>query len=77
VRAYLLAFGLTTLIIGLPLLAAGELGIGCTVTDRGSNVEYSDCGGAQTLVLGGEILVLAAAVFFVGSFVPSAESRYK
>jgi hypothetical protein len=76
-RAYFLALGLTTLMIGLPLLLAGEVRIGCTTTDQGGTVVYSDCGGADNLLLGGEILVIAAIVFFAGSFVPSAESRYK
>jgi hypothetical protein len=74
VRAYLIAFGLTALFIGLPLLLAGEVGIGCTVTDQGGRAMYSDCGGAQTLILGGEILVVLAAALFVGSVLPIARS---
>ena len=75
-RAYLLAFGLTALVIGLPLLLMGEVGIGCTVTNHGGTPAYSDCGGAQSLILGGEILVIAAAIFLIGSFVPNAQSQY-
>ncbi|HXQ48905.1 MAG TPA: hypothetical protein VN842_03910 [Thermoplasmata archaeon] len=70
-RAYLIAFGLTALIIGLPLLVAGEVGIGCTVTQQNGATVYSDCGGAQALVLGGTVLIVAAAIFFAGSFVPA------
>jgi len=76
-RAYLVALGITALVLGLPLLFAGEVGIGCTVTTHGGSTTYSDCSGAQTLVLGGGLLVLAGVIFFAGSFVPNAESRYK
>jgi hypothetical protein len=75
VRAYLLAFGLTALVIGLPLLLMGEVGIGCTVTNHGGATVYSDCGGAQALVLGGEVLLVAAVVFLIGAFVPTARSQ--
>jgi hypothetical protein len=74
VRAYFIAFALTALVVGLPVLFAGEVRIGCTVTDRGSTTTYSDCGGADALVLGGEILVVAAAIFFAASFVPVKSS---
>jgi hypothetical protein len=74
VRAYLIAFGLTALIIGLPLLLAGEVGIGCTVTDQGGRATYSDCGGAQALVVGGEILVVVAVALFLGSVLPVARA---
>jgi hypothetical protein len=74
-RAYLVAFGLTALFIGLPLLLAGEVGIGCTVTSQGGHATYSDCGGAQALVLGGEILVVAAVAFFVGSVIPNRQGN--
>jgi hypothetical protein len=77
VRAYLLAFGLTALIIGLPILFAGSVGIGCTVTDHGTSTVYSNCGGAQSLELIGEILIVLAVIFFVGSFVPNSDNRYK
>jgi nucleoside recognition membrane protein YjiH len=77
VRAYLLAFGLTSLMIGLPLLLAGEVGIGCTVTTQGASTVYSDCAGAQSLIFGGAVLVVAAVVFFAGMFVPAAHSQYK
>jgi hypothetical protein len=77
VRAYLIALGLTALVIGLPLLLAGEVGIGCTVTQHGGTTVYSSCGGAQSLVLGGAILVVAAAILIAASFVPSTGSQYK
>jgi hypothetical protein len=77
VRAYLIAFGLTALIIGLPLLLSGEVGIGCTVTNHGGTTTYTNCGGAQALILGGEILVVAAVLFFVGAVIPANRSQYK
>jgi hypothetical protein len=77
VRAYLLAFGLTSLMIGLPLLLAGEVGIGCTVTSQGATTVYSDCSGAQSLVFGGAALVVAAVIFFAGMMIPNPHSQYK
>ena len=76
-RAYFIALGLTALIIGLPLLLAGEVGIGCTVTQQGGTTVYSNCSGAQSLVLGGAILVVAAAILIACSFVPTTRSQYK
>jgi hypothetical protein len=76
-RAYLVALGLTTLILGLPLLLAGEVRIGCTVTDQGSNTIYSNCGGADELELAGAVLIVAAACLLLGSLVPNEQSRYK
>ncbi|HEV8050768.1 MAG TPA: hypothetical protein VGP88_09285 [Thermoplasmata archaeon] len=76
-RAYLIAFGLTALIIGLPLLLAGEVGIGCTVTQHGGSTTYSDCGGAQSLIFGGVVLIVAAAILIAASFIPNDRSRYK
>ena len=52
-RAYLIAFGLTALVIGLPLLLSGEVGIGCTVTNHGGTTTYSDCAGAHSPHRGG------------------------
>jgi hypothetical protein len=76
-RAYLVAFGLTALFIGLPLLFAGYVRVGCTVTMMGGNAVYSNCGGANALELAGGVLVVAALIFFAASFVPSEQSRYK
>ncbi|MCI4327785.1 MAG: hypothetical protein L3K16_09195 [Thermoplasmata archaeon] len=75
-RAYLIAIGLTALILGLPLLLAGEVGIGCTVTNHGGTTVYSDCGGAQSLIFGGAVLIIAAVVCIIASFVPNTQSRY-
>jgi hypothetical protein len=76
VRAYLIAIGLTALFLGLPLLLAGEVGVGCTVTDHGGTPVYSDCGGAQALIQGGAILAVAGVVSIIASFVPNSQSRY-
>jgi hypothetical protein len=76
-RAYLVAFALTALIIGLPLFFAGEVRIGCTVTNSGGTTRYTDCGGADALVLGGEILIVASIILFAASFIPNEQSRYK
>jgi hypothetical protein len=77
VRAYFIALGLTAVILGLPLFFAGYVHIGCTVTTSGGNPVYSNCGGADDLVWGGGILVLAGLIFFGLSFVPNDQSRYK
>jgi hypothetical protein len=76
-RAYFIALGLTTLFLGIPLLFAGEVRIGCTVSTQGGSTTYSNCGGADELVLGGEILVVAGIIFFAASFIPNDQSRYK
>jgi hypothetical protein len=76
-RAYLIALGLTTLIIGLPLTLAGYEHVGCTVTDSGGDTNYSNCGGAADLEWGGIVLIVAAVIFFAASFVPNEQSRYK
>jgi hypothetical protein len=76
-RAYLVAFGLTTLIIGLPLFFAGYVHVGCSVSSSGGTTMYSNCGGANELELGGGILIVAAVIFFAASFIPNDQSRYK
>ncbi|MCI4366973.1 MAG: hypothetical protein L3K08_04395 [Thermoplasmata archaeon] len=76
-RVYLIALALTALVIGLPLLFAGTVDIGCTVTDHGSSTVYSNCSGAQSLVLGGEVLIVVAVLLFAGSCIPNAQARYK
>jgi SNF family Na+-dependent transporter len=77
VRAYLIAFGLTALVIGLPLLLSGEVGIGCTVTNHGGTTTYSDCAGAHSLIVAGEIGVVAAVVLFIAAVIPSNRSQSK
>ena len=76
-RAYLVAFGLTTLIVGLPLLFAGYVHVGCSVSTSGGSAVYTNCGGADALELGGAVLVIIAFIFFAASFVPNDQSRYK
>jgi hypothetical protein len=76
-RAYLVALGLTALILGVPLFFAGYVHVGCTVSGPSSNPVFTDCSGANNLELGGVILIVAAVVFFAASFVPNDQSRYK
>jgi len=75
--AYLLAFALTAVILGLPLFFAGYVHIGCTVSTSGGQTEFSNCSGANSLEFGGAVLVVAALVLFAASFVPNDKSRYK
>jgi hypothetical protein len=77
VRAYLLAFGLTTILIGLFLLFAGYVHIGCTVGGTSSNPTFSNCSGANDLEFGGAVLTIAAILMFIGAMVPDSTSRYK
>jgi hypothetical protein len=77
VRAYLLAFGLTTIMLGVFALFAGFVHIGCTVGGTGMNPTFSNCGGATDLEVAGVVLIVAAALMFVGSLVPDSTSRYK
>jgi hypothetical protein len=77
VRAYLLALGLTTFFVGLPLLFAGYVRIGCAVSQSDGSTVYSNCGGANGLELVGGALIIVALFFFVASFVPNNQSRYK
>jgi len=77
VRAYLLALGLATIVLGLFLLFAGFVHIGCTVGGSSTNPTFSNCGGATDLEIGGAILTIAAVLMFIGSVVPDSSSRYK
>ena len=76
-RAYLLAFGLVAIVLGLFLLFAGYVRIGCTVGGTDSNPTFSNCSGATDLEIGGAVLTIAAVLLFIGSFVPDRSSRYK
>lgn len=76
-RAYLLALGLATIVLGLFLLFAGFVHIGCTVGGSSTNPTFSNCGGATDLEIGGAILTIAAVLMFIGSVVPDSSSRYK
>jgi len=76
-RSYLLALGLTILVLGLFLWFAGSVHIGCTVNGSSMNPTFSNCGGATDLELGGIILTVIAVALLVGSLVPDSSSRYK
>ncbi len=76
-RAYLLAIGLATIVLGLFLLFAGSVHIGCSVGGTASNPVFSNCSGATDLEIGGAIMTIAAIVMFAGGFVPDSSSRYK
>jgi hypothetical protein len=75
-RAYLLAFALTAFFLGLPLFFAGYVHIGCTVSTEGGQTTFSNCSGANSLEFGGAVLLVAAVVLLVASFVPNDQSRY-
>jgi hypothetical protein len=70
-RAYFVAIGLAVLFVGLPLLLAGYVRIGCTVTMSGAGTSYSNCGGADALEFIGAALTVIALIFFAASFVPT------
>ena len=76
-RAYLLAIGLATVVLGLFLLFAGSVNIGCTVGGTSANPTYSSCGGAYDLELAGAVLTGAAILMFVGTLIPERRSSYK
>ncbi len=76
-RSHLLAFGLATIGLGLFLLFAGLVHIGCTVGGTGTTPTVSNCGGATDLEIAGAVLTIAAGLMFVGAFVPDSSSRYK
>lgn len=76
-RAYLLAFGLVAIVLGLFLLFAGYVGVGCSVGGTGANPTLSNCGAAGALEFGGAILTVAAIVLFVGAAVPERTAAYK
>jgi hypothetical protein len=76
-RAYLLAFGLATIVMGLFLLFAGSVNIGCTVGGTSANPTFSNCAGAYDLELAGAVLTVAALLMLAGTFIPEGRSSYK
>jgi hypothetical protein len=76
VRAYLLAIGLTLLALGLFLLFAGYVHIGCTIGGSSANPTFSNCSGATDLEFAGAILTGVAILMFLGTFVPVRSSKY-
>lgn len=76
-RAYLLAIGSATILLGLFLLFAGYVGIGCSVGGTSSAPTLSNCGAATDLEIGGAVLTIAAILMFAGSLVPDSSARYK
>jgi drug/metabolite transporter (DMT)-like permease len=76
-RAYLLAIGLAIIFLGVILLFAGYVHIGCTVGGTSMNPTFSNCAGATDLEIIGAVLTIAAVVLFIGSLVPDRDSRYK
>jgi len=75
VRTFLIALGLATIVLGLFLLFAGYVHIGCTVGGSSSDPTFSNCGGATDLEIAGAVLTIAAVLMFVGSLVPYTDSR--
>ncbi|MCI4372403.1 MAG: hypothetical protein L3K02_01975 [Thermoplasmata archaeon] len=76
-RSYLLAVGLVAIMLGLFLLFAGFVRIGCTVGGPSSNPSFTDCNGATELEEAGAVLTVVAIVLFASAFVPNSSSRYK
>ncbi|MCI4342973.1 MAG: hypothetical protein L3J92_02490 [Thermoplasmata archaeon] len=76
-RSYLLAFGLVAIMLGLFLLFAGFVRIGCSVGGPSSDPTFSDCKGATELEEAGTVLTVVAVILFAGALVPSSESRCK
>jgi hypothetical protein len=74
VRAYLLAIGLTVFVLGLFLLFAGYVHIGCVVGGTSSNPTFTDCAGAVDLEVTGTIFIVVAGALFVGSLLPDRSS---
>jgi hypothetical protein len=77
VRAFLLALGLAVIVMGLFLLFAGYVHVGCTMGGTSTNPTLSNCGGATDLEIAGAVLTVAAILMFAGGFVPDRSSRYK
>jgi hypothetical protein len=75
-RAYLLAIGLTTLMIGLFLWFAGSVNIGCSVGGTSANPTFSNCGGAVELDIVGVILTIAGIVMIIGTWIPAGSSDH-
>jgi predicted anti-sigma-YlaC factor YlaD len=75
-RAYLLAFGLVAIMLGLFLLFAGYEKIGCSVGGSSENPTFSNCNGATELEEAGAVLTVIAVVLFAGALVPDQSSRY-
>ncbi|MGA8663960.1 MAG: hypothetical protein WB809_02675 [Thermoplasmata archaeon] len=72
-----MALGLTTVVLGLFLLFAGCVHIGCSIGGSASNPSLTNCDGATDLEFAGIALIVVAVVRFAGSFVPDSSSRYK
>jgi hypothetical protein len=69
-RAYFVALGVTSLVLGVPLWFAGDVGVGCSVSGSGSNAVLSNCGGAVDLLWIGGIIVAIGLIFVAASFIP-------
>ncbi|MGD0257741.1 MAG: hypothetical protein ABSB90_07685 [Thermoplasmata archaeon] len=76
-RSYLLAFGLVAIMLGLFLLFAGFVRIGCTVGGTNSTPTFTSCNGATELEEAGGVLTVVAVALFAGALVPDQTSRYK
>jgi uncharacterized membrane protein YadS len=72
-RTFWLALGLATILLGLFLLFAGYVGVGCSVGGSSANPTLSNCGAASELEVAGAILTVVAVLMFVGAFVPERE----
>lgn len=76
-RANFLAFGLVAILLGLFLLFAGLVHIGCSVGGSSTNPTFTNCNGAVELEEAGVGLCVLAVVLFAASLVPDRSARYK
>jgi len=77
VRSFYIAIGLATLLIGLALLFAGYVDVGCSVGSSGTTPTLSNCSGATDLEIIGGGLCIAAGLMFAVSFVPYDSPRVR
>jgi hypothetical protein len=68
-RTFLIALGLATILLGLFLLFAGYVGVGCSV----GGTTVSNCGADAELEIGGALLTVVAILMFAGALVPERQ----
>ncbi len=76
-RSFYIGIGLATLLVGLFLLFAGYVDVGCSVGGSGTNPTISNCSGAIDLEIIGGALCIAAGLMFAVSFIPYDSARVR
>ena len=76
-RSSLLAFGLVALMLGLFLLFAGYVRIGCRVGGSNSNPTFTNCNGATELEEAGVVSTVVGVLRFAVALAPDSRARYK